>query len=126
MRARLTSKDLWDTITGKDKEAISSHKATAELMLHVEESQQHYIDFDKTAAQNWAALETAFAQVSEARTYQLKQQLAAFKLERNETLLKYYGRLAELKLQLGDAGKKLDPDDERLALLSCYRCSMKP
>ena len=120
MQAKLITKGLWEAITNPSAEGNDSKslKATAEIMLHVEDSQQHYIDFDRTAAKNWSALKDAFAKVTEARTYQLKQQLAAFKLGRQETLQQYYGRFANLQQQLKDAGKELDDEDERLALLS--------
>ena len=123
MQALLQEAELWDIVQApddiKEKRAELNARASAKIALNVSDALLHHVDLgDKaTAKDNWDALKRAYASTSEARRYQLRQQLALFKLQSKESITDYFARMAKLKEELANADCMVNDSEAQIYLL---------
>lgn len=125
MRFRLLIKGLWsiveldtplDDMTAANR-ALNS-KALAHIGLCVSDYLQDTVSRCTTANEAWTTLEEMFRGRSEARRTLLRRELTHLKMQRGESLLKYWGRATELRSELATTGHIVSDDDLRMSVLA--------
>ena len=107
-------------VTPEEKAAAEklSKKTLGLLKMCVEDQHQFTIRQAKTAREAWQSLERLFQQRSMASTMHLKQQFTGLRMLATESIPQYVARARTIAAQLEAAGKKVDDEDQVLAVLN--------
>ena len=122
---RLTNKNVWPIVlvdTPFDEMSAAQRtmnsKALACIGLLVSDHLLHTVSRHTTAHGAWQALADIYRGRSEARRTYLRGKLTHLKMERGETLIKYFSRAEELRDELSTVGHDVSDEDLRMSVLA--------
>lgn len=113
----LVQRELWEHVAGEAIEPTDEdnaeqfnrkkEKALAAIALSVEAEQQVHILDCETAYEAWEALKKVFEPKSKPRILQLRKQMVSLKLEADEDMTSYLGRIKICSDGLKEAGYEI-------------------
>lgn len=128
MKMLLVQCELWKHVAGEASAPIDKNnaerfnrkekKALAAIALNVEAEQQIHILDCETAYEARGALKKVFEPKSRPRILHLRKQMVSIKLEADENMTSYLGRIKICSDGLKDAGYKIKDDDIAYTMLS--------
>jgi gag-polypeptide of LTR copia-type/GAG-pre-integrase domain/Zinc knuckle len=111
MEALLTRLDLWECVSGTDKDASKAAMSRAEILLRVDNQHLSILEPCVSGKDAWQALEQLHNSKNKARSTQLRRQLVQLQKSPAESLTAYVDRARTLKNDLVSTGQKMEASE---------------